>query len=661
MQLAGTVAAEVCELAELDLVVPIPAGAQVHLHSQAGSSCSPDDFSPNPAWPMEVGGKHIHSTPNGGRSSNLAMPVFGITWTGPGRAVPEAEPGGSSDADSSDSSTGATTEASGLVWMIGWSGNWEQNISRSASGVRIRISTAQSSATGAQFCAAIRPGESFRLGSIAMIPFTTATAANATDVADAGNHGYNRLRGFLRRHVVPLQHIGTPARPPGPPGSCGGSTQQQPAGLMLSANNFDRWPAPKNESQNLWLINLTDAAGLDAYWCDAGWFVGQYPHAGNWRLPLVLTEDRLNFPAGIGSLMETARTNYSLETILWTEPERVGPGTYLQSEFPGYIITNRGGKGWDKRNSDLFNLGDAAARRYMTEFLAAAVQSYGLTVLRFDFNIDPAPFWASVDAPGRQGVAERLYIDGLYTMWDELRARSPGLVLDSCASGGRRIDLEVLSRAVVLSRSDYEFGGAYPPDRADRCQLPADGFPIHDGDYEAQQSMTMGSMQVSAIGFGTAARHYAPYAWRSAGPGAKTVDWGMADWQAVADNTTAMAQLRLAVAESKLLRDIVRDDNEYYPLAGNNPRTDVWSGYQLHRQVAGDGFAMLFRRCHANGSAFTARFAGNIDKDANYTVELRYGYEVARQLTLPGRALVDVGVEVKLRPMASALLRYWKA
>ena len=74
-----------------------------------------------------------------------------------------------------------------------------------------------------------------------------------------------------------------------------------------------------------------------------------------------------------------------------------------------------------------------------------------------------------------------------------------------------------------------------------------------------------------------------------------------------------------------------------------------------------DGFAMLFRRCHANGSAFTAMFAGNIDKDANYTVELRYGYEVARQLTLPGRALVDVGVEVKLRPMASALLRYWKA
>ena len=65
-------------------------------------------------------------------------------------------------------------------------------------------------------------------------------------------------------------------------------------------------------------------------------------------------------------------------------------------------------------------------------------------------------------------------------------------MLDSCASGGRRIDLEVLRRAVVLSRSDYEFGGdtpgSYPPDR---CRVPADGLPLVEGDFESQQSQTM--------------------------------------------------------------------------------------------------------------------------------------------------------------------------
>ena len=44
-----------------------------------------------------------------------------------------------------------------------------------------------------------------------------------------------------------------------------------------------------------------------------------------------------------------------------------------------------------------------------------------------------------------------------YEMWDELRARHPGLLLDSCASGGRRIDLEVRARARTnLALSEHE-------------------------------------------------------------------------------------------------------------------------------------------------------------------------------------------------------------
>ena len=46
------------------------------------------------------------------------------------------------------------------------------------------------------------------------------------------------------------------------------------------------------------------------------------------------------------------------------------------------------------------------------------------------------------------------YIEGLYEMWDELRAKNPGLVIDNCASGGRRIDLEAISRSVALWQSD---------------------------------------------------------------------------------------------------------------------------------------------------------------------------------------------------------------
>ena len=52
------------------------------------------------------------------------------------------------------------------------------------------------------------------------------------------------------------------------------------------------------------------------------------------------------------------------------------------------------------------------------------------------------------------GLAEIRYIEGLYTMWDDIRKAFPRLFIDDCASGGRRIDLETSSRSISLWRTD---------------------------------------------------------------------------------------------------------------------------------------------------------------------------------------------------------------
>ena len=53
----------------------------------------------------------------------------------------------------------------------------------------------------------------------------------------------------------------------------------------------------------------------------------------------------------------------------------------------------------------------------------------------------------------------------------------------------------------------------------------SDGRPLlrAAGDFEAEQSLTMGTFLAGAIPFGSPLRHYTPYATRSAGPAAKTV------------------------------------------------------------------------------------------------------------------------------------------
>lgn len=70
----------------------------------------------------------------------------------------------------------------------------------------------------------------------------------------------------------------------------------------------------------------------------------------------------------------------------------------------------------------------------------------------------PAPVWAECDAAAgddRKGFTENQYVSGYLTLWDELIERYPDMMIDSCASGGGRNDLETLRRSVPLHCSDF--------------------------------------------------------------------------------------------------------------------------------------------------------------------------------------------------------------
>jgi len=105
----------------------------------------------------------------------------------------------------------------------------------------------------------------------------------------------------------------------------------------------------------------------------------------------------------------------------------------------------------------LLNLGNEDARRWITDHVSNMIESEGISVYRQDFNMDPLPYWRAADGTDRQGMSEIRHIEGLYAFWDELLRRHPGLLIDNCASGGRRIDIETASRSVFLWRTDYQY------------------------------------------------------------------------------------------------------------------------------------------------------------------------------------------------------------
>jgi len=82
----------------------------------------------------------------------------------------------------------------------------------------------------------------------------------------------------------------------------------------------------------------------------------------------------------------------------------------------------------------------------------------GIDYYRQDCNVDPKNYWDANDKPGRIGIYEIKHIEGLYAFGDSLLVRFPRLLIDNCAGGRQRIDLETTSRSAPLWRSDYNYG-----------------------------------------------------------------------------------------------------------------------------------------------------------------------------------------------------------
>ncbi|MDQ1285700.1 MAG: Alpha-galactosidase, partial [Thermodesulfobacteriota bacterium] len=299
--------------------------------------------------------------------------------------------------------------------------------------------------------------------------------------------------------------------------------------------------------------------------------------------------------------------------VIWFEPERVYQGTWLDREHPDWILRLPGSP------TGLLNLGNPETLHWLIEYISGMIQEEGITVYRQDFNMDPLPYWRAVDSPDRQGITEIRYIEGLYTFWDELLARNPGLIIDNCASGGRRIDLETSSRSVPLWRTDYNYG-----------------------EPNGQQSHTYGvNFYLPTTSTGCLSPN--TYSFRSAMTAGlclcPTYDWLEKDQE----------QVCRLIEEFKRVRPFFYGD--YYPLTAHNTRDDVWIGYQFHRDDMKAGMFLAFRRQESPYLSACLKLRG-ILPSARY--ELTYEDTGIKQVLL-GETL-STGINVSIDDTPGSLL-----
>lgn len=245
--------------------------------------------------------------------------------------------------------------------------------------------------------------------------------------------------------------------------------------------------------------------------------------------------------------------------------------------------------------------------------------------------MDPLAYWRANDAPDRQGITEIQHVTGYLAYWDELRRRHPEMLIDTCASGGRRNDLETLRRAVPLWRSDYAFE------------------PV------GHQCMTYGiSLWIPYHGTGTVACADAKYY----GGGVTPVE-PYAFWSNVSPSLGSGIDIRVRELDYDALRRLVGQwqsvnrfyYGDYYPLTPYTRDNTTWIAWQFHDPETNQGTVQAFRRAECPAPTTTLRLRG-LDPDAQYEVAQ---FDVEGTGTHPGRALMDEGLSVSLpeRPGAA--------
>jgi alpha-galactosidase len=489
------------------------------------------------------GFKVLHSNGggvNGTSSNDLNDPGLGYAMSESDGGVTNlgAAGGVSTDRDLTFFLVHALQPDEGIFVGIGWSGQWRAKIdgSNMANGVQI---TAEMPGMNI----ALPPGEKIISPSILLGTYQGAMT-----------NGSNTLRRLLYAKYIPLLD----GKKPLPPVS------------------WNSWLVLMNSISEDSLEKQADGAALAGveYFCiDAGWFDGGCPGGvGNWTI------DKAKFPKGLGEIGDYVAKK-GMKLGLWFEPERVEAKTRVLVEHPDWI------------RDDVVDLGNKAARDWMFGTMKSLIDEGHVRWIRLDFNrTAPLSTWDAANPRDQRGLAQIQHMMGLYDLLNRLMKAYPDLLIESCAGGARRNDLEMIKRSHSTWLSDntdlsilrFKLTGAntfFPGVLLNTNLLPG-------------KNVAFDSQSLFGGAFGL------------------RCDFTKLD-------PASLARLTQEIVLVKKLRPLL--DADYYPLLPQSRNIGAWFGWQFDDPAKGEGFIVVLRPEQSTVASTPITLKG-LDAKATYTL-----------------------------------------
>ena len=526
---------------------PVKDGEWTLFHAR-GAVAGGEDFRPE-TTPLPLGESKT-LFPDKGRSSSHTMPYFNLK-----------------------------TPDGGIVFAVGWTGQWLSTITRTSQN-RARVGIGMQ-----YFESYLKPGEQIRQPSVLAIPW------KGEDRMD----GQNILRRLIMAHYHPLDASGRPQKVP----------------FFNNLSNTDPWPCDEytclTDYYAIMAVKRSAMFGTlaDGFWIDAGWYSrakwwdkGYWWHnaVGNWA------PDPERFPDGLAPVADAVHGTGG-KLMVWYEPERANIDSDWAHEHPEFMLAQDGSEPvpYDTPVDSAFlvNLGDPKALEWVSGEIVRSLADGKIDCYRQDFNIDPLDFWLNNDEPGRRGSTEAHYIEGLYAFLDYLKAQLPFLMIDNCAGGGRRLDIEMARRSMPMWRDDFPSSGAY---NQNYTYGLSQWLPVHCTSIAARDQYRILSALTAGGVF-----------------------------------TNGVTNPRVAIPDQKRVISLQKEAapyflEEFFPLCGYEQDLVTESinlSYQFNRRSDGSGLVFAFRRPESGTDSCRVCLRG-LDPDKTYHLESIFDFAHAK-------------------------------
>ena len=227
-----------------------------------------------------------------------------------------------------------------------------------------------------------------------------------------------------------------------------GTWRDKPRPIVI--NNWEATYFDFDEARLAEIATTAGALGIEMLVLDDGWF-GQRDDdtssLGDWQV------NRRKLPGGVDAIARKVEA-LGMRFGLWIEPEMVSRRSHLFDEHPDWAVGIPTRPRTEGRSQFVLDMARPEVVDYLFETLSTVLGSAPISYVKWDMNrAITEPFSASLPA-WRQGEFFHRYILGVYALYERLTKAFPGILFESCASGGGRFDPGMLAYAPQAWTSD---------------------------------------------------------------------------------------------------------------------------------------------------------------------------------------------------------------